>query len=479
MSYAPEVHCVVTIRGNRAVIRGTYPLDLVKKITSYPVQGARFSAAYKAKRWDGRKHLFHEQTASMPAGLAESVIDALRRYNSRGHVQLIDQREDSAPPIAGHSFELETIDFGQGVYDYQLEAAKTMLQKKRGILKIATNGGKSSIAAAVIKHLAVPSVFVVPGLELLYQTQQMFSEYLAVPLDSIGLVGDGHCEIKNWITISTIDSLYSRLLDSPDFLASAKKWGALFLDECHTAGSDTAFAAANMLPAYYRFGLSGTPLYRTDGADLRLISQTGEVIYEVTNKELVTRGISVQPHVELLRVDQPSIATSAVWGTAHKEGIVENQQRNHLICEKVRQFCGQGMGVVVMVEKIKHGKILSNLLSPDSVPFQFINGQETTEVRQCALKDFSEGVLQCLIATSILDQGVDTPAIDCLIFAGGGKARIRTLQRAGRGLRRGANKDKLIIVDFADLTHRYLTKHSLQRLETYKAEDCFVLSTGT
>jgi superfamily II DNA or RNA helicase len=76
---------------------------------------------------------------------------------------------------------------------------------------------------------------------------------------------------------------------------------------------------------------------------------------------------------------------------------------------------------------------------------------------------------------SILDEGVDVPNIDVLILAGGGKSSINTLQRVGRGLRKGGNIDKLYVVDTLDFQQYHLLKHSLQRLDDYKNEDCFVI----
>ena len=113
------------------------------------------------------------------------------------------------------------------------------------------------------------------------------------------------------------------------------------------------------------------------------------------------------------------------------------------------------------------------------LPHQFICGEESTEVREKALVDFREGKIKVLIATSILDEGVDIPNIDVLVLAGGGKSSIATLQRVGRGLRKGGTVDRLYIVDTIDFQQHHLLKHSMQRLEDYKAEECFEIEEIT
>ena len=89
------------------------------------------------------------------------------------------------------------------------------------------------------------------------------------------------------------------------------------------------------------------------------------------------------------------------------------------------------------------------------------------------MAEFRDGTIKVIIATSILDEGVDLPNIDVLVLAGGLKSSIATLQRVGRGLRTGGNVDRLYVVDTIDFQNHHLLKHSFQRLQDYRAEDCF------
>ena len=100
----------------------------------------------------------------------------------------------------------------------------------------------------------------------------------------------------------------------------------------------------------------------------------------------------------------------------------------------------------------------------------FTNGTLTTEVREKVLQDMKEGTLKILIATSILDEGVDISGINAIWLGAGGKSLRQTLQRVGRGLRKKADGSGLTVYDFLDYCHPYLTKHSLARYKIYKAE---------
>lgn len=99
--------------------------------------------------------------------------------------------------------------------------------------------------------------------------------------------------------------------------------------------------------------------------------------------------------------------------------------------------------------------------------YAYINGQDSTERRQRLTKLLVEGKLDVLIASTILDEGFDAPAIEFLILAGGGKAGHRQLQRIGRGQRVSEGKRNLFVLDFED-EGTYLTKHVKERVKAYE-----------
>jgi len=221
--------------------------------------------------------------------------------------------------------------------------------------------------------------------------------------------------------------------------------------------------------------MSGTPLSRSDGADMRLIAQTGPILYEISNKHLIEIGVSVQPVVELIKISKPVLPRSRLsYAEVERRGIIENIHLNSKVSEKAQENVAKGKQVLILVEKIAHGKLLKKLIN---VPCKFISGQETTDERKEVLNSFENGDLPIVIATTILDEGVDVPCIDVIILACGGKAEIRLLQRIGRGLRKNAAKEELLIIDFAHFTHKWLLDHSLRRLKIYKREDCFKITS--
>jgi superfamily II DNA or RNA helicase len=87
------------------------------------------------------------------------------------------------------------------------------------------------------------------------------------------------------------------------------------------------------------------------------------------------------------------------------------------------------------------------------------------------LEAFSKGQLDILIASTIIDEGVDMKSIGCMILAAGGKSLRQQLQRIGRGLRlNGIDGNSVMVFDFFDATNKYLLEHSKQRIKIFKEE---------
>lgn len=467
--------CKFQVGETYTVISGDYHLETVRQATSYFIEGYQFTDKFKEGWWDGRKHLFVKSTRSFPTGILPDVKAALEEAYIKEGIEFEEEWCGGPFPVPkGGEFKLHGIEFGVGKYDYQLEACATMLEKKRGILKISTGGGKTAVAAALTKYIGRPTLFLVQRKELLYQTRAAFANFFGIDESSIGVIGDSQCEVRE-ITIASPISFLNRLKEG----LVTDKWDVLFCDEVHEVAADEYYDATMSVRSHYRFGLSATPMDRTDGASLRVKAAVGPIIYEVRNKTLMDRGVIAKTEIKMVPIEHPKILRSTAFTKVEKVGIRENVVHNNQVIKQALYYAREGKQVLVLVDKTEHGKTLFEALRREDRWFKtvFIHGKETMKTRKLALQQFKAKMISILIATSILDQGVDVPNIDVLVLAAGGKAKIRLLQRLGRGLRLAAGKDKLIVVDFVNYCHPYLTKHSLARLNLYKAEDCFVITS--
>jgi len=424
-------------------------LAIIRDVCRARPVGYQFMPRYKKGYWDGYISLMHSMN-KFPTGLLWLVS---KRLQVEGF-HLTFTLTSAYPEYLEETIKPDML-FGVTLRDYQLEAIRKLLDRKRGIAKMATNAGKTEVMAGIIRALCTPKTMVIVNRkELLHQTADRFSKRLGI---EIGKIGDGIWQ-PGTVTVAMIQTLYSKMKEP---------WTnnqLLMLDEAHHTSSDRTMDVVNKISGAYRFGFSGTPLKHEVLADMKLVSATGRLLCEVTNSQLIEQGFSATPYVHLTTITNGAEDTfDAKYQQAYKDMIVDNEYRNLLVADKAK--ISEGI-VLVLVNQISHGHILNKLI-PGSL---FVHGSHDSEYRFGILEKMREGGRGVFIASPIFDEGVDVPAIDTIILACGGKSHIKLLQRIGRGMRKKGNGNVLTIHDFIDDTNKYLLKHSEERIDTYVAE---------
>lgn len=475
----------LNIYPNYTFISGTFDPDVVDQATRFRKSGYRHSTAFKNRGWDGYTRLFSKPKSAFPTGLKDRVIRIYKKKYPKAVFDLQDHRNfKKTKKITTKTPSL----VGITLRPHQLRACNSMLKKKHGVLWASTNSGKTECAIAVIKTLNLPTLFLVKGKDLVLQTYERFKARLGSDVD-VGIIMADKWDLRKF-TIASADTLARRF--SPTRITSKSGENqrkvrellddtqVMIIDECHNSAATGLWNIGRYCKASYRFGLSGTPFKRGDKQDLKLIALTGEVCCKVTNKEMIEHGISAPTEIKFVEIERPKLDAYLEYADAYNAGVCNNTYRNHVICRATEQFYDVGKNVLIIVKNISHGNLLDRMLDdfkPTAfMPHKFIHGDTPIEERTDAIQDFKNGVFKVLITSSILDQGVDIPNIDVLVFAAAGKSYIRAIQRVGRGLRINEGKDKLTVIDFCDKTHRYLAKHSIERISAYNKEDCFTLS---
>jgi superfamily II DNA or RNA helicase len=340
---------------------------------------------------------------------------------------------------------------------YQLHAVKELLSKGRGVAKMATNSGKTEVMAAMIKSLQGRALVLTTKKDLLHQTAARFENRLQ---EQVGKVGDNVWQAGYRVTVGMIQTLSNHLCKMKEEFADLD---VVMYDECHHLPSQSSQAVMYGLDAPYRYGFSGTPLRRDKLSDLLLIGATGPVTVEVTNAELIDSGVSARPIVRMYEIGSDEWYDSP-WREAYSECIVGNDVRNDLIA--MLAMTAKAASTLVLVDRIAHGVALRQLI-PGSV---FVHGSSGMWERKEALDTLRAGRGAIVIATNIFREGVDVPAVNLLVLAGGGKGHIKLLQQLGRGMRSKEGDNVLRVIDCLDDTNRYLLNHSLERAKIYEQE---------
>lgn len=249
-------------------------------------------------------------------------------------------------------------------------------------------------------------------------------------------------------------------------------------EEAHEASGNSYFEILRHCKnAHYRLALTATPFMKDDEeSNMRLMASFGPIGYRVTEKMLIDRGILAKPYFKYVKLRQrPKMLTRTTgWQAAYRLGITDNEERNAAIVFEAIRGAKLGLPVMILIQHKTHGQAILEKLQQASIPARFIMGENDQGERKEALQQLASGQIKALIGSTILDVGVDVPAVGLVILAGGGKAEVALRQRIGRGLRaKKVGPNVALILDFDDPFNNHLKKHAMQREEIVRATPGF------
>ena len=249
-------------------------LKRLDQVTSYLVQGHRYSKAFRSHRWDGREHLlvWRERTEVpgfyLPIGLLRETVGFLND-NGIEHELDMSGRGRLRLPIKyewNPEFKLRP---------YQLEAVQVMTTgflPGMGIVKSPPRSGKTLTAARIVAELQAPALFIVPDRWLLHQTWECLEKVLQV---KVGRLGDSIWQVQD-VTVATAGTLLSRrggtrirtveggrkikvaVPQDPEYTRLRGRFDLVLFDEAHHLKGEEWHKVFMDFDAFYRVGLSAT-----------------------------------------------------------------------------------------------------------------------------------------------------------------------------------------------------------------------------
>lgn len=444
-----EIHCGAV----DCTLRGIYPHEALDRTTSYSSPGAYFTDAFQSRKWDGRVRLLRRR--KFPAGLLNRVCTVLDQERVAYRIM----RPDFPP--ASKSFLLPDV----RLRPYQLPAVVAAIKKHRGRIIIPTGGGKTLIAAAIMRACP-PAAFVVHTTALMDQSAAEFQ-----PFGEVSRYGAGSKDLDAPVAVCMAQSLRT-LIGRRRRVPELDRFRTLVIDEAHhvaATGAKTVWysAARKFEQADRRIGLTATPpkkRYR-----MLLEATTGPLLHEIALKDLQDQGWLARSEIRFKCIDQPSGIFTAPYASAYRKGIEDNPARNRYAVGCCRNLLTKISALIlVQVETIRHGCEVHRMLADEYGEHWrvcWINGRCPRKTIQAALESARAGQVDILIATrKLFGEGVDIPPITAIInLAAGKKGRLLT-QTLGRGLRQTEDRKPLIYIDFKDQFNSTLLDHSAARI---------------
>ena len=445
---------------------------LIDRSLSYQIEGAEFLPSVQASQWDGIVHLYSTRTQIFSTGLLNKVCDILTQQGVQYIVNDTRVKPQAQQPILTNTTLRQD----------QEDVVNTCINKVRGIVALPTGWGKSFSQIELVCRLNLPTVIVVHKLDIMQQFIDWFKERAGI---EVGQVGNGIIEPKK-ITIAMIQTLANAFkikskeiknetIDMKGYnniYNMCNQAQVLITDELHTMvdGNVWSKVFARFSNTYYRWGFSATPYKRLSG-ELLSGAIYGPVIAKESYLDCIKKGYLTKPEVLIYRYKQQGLPYGVKYQQAYKERIVENEDRNLLICKIALEYFNKGKKTFIAVTHLNHGRLLKQMLETvvgkDKVIFA--EGSTSLEKRQEAIKKFEQGGI-ILLSSSIFNEGINIKSMDVLINARCSLSQTTFLQTIGRCLRLAPGKKVATIIDIQDTNVKYFAYHGRARLEIL--QDC-------
>ena len=405
--------------------------------------------------WDDRIEKFR-----IPAIYYRPLIEALQEDDKK----FIDEAKEF------YNLELDG-NFPYEPYPHQKEALQAWKQHRRqGVVVLPTAAGKTYLAQLAMGCTPRTTLIVVPTLDLMHQWYAQIEA--AFPNIEVGLLGGGSRD-RTPILIATYHSaaIHAEKIGS--------KYALLIFDECHHLPTDFFEVIAEYAIAPYRLGLTATP-ERSDGTHKFLDTLIGKVIYRKTASELSGSALAshkiVQIRVKLserektqydtaietrnqfLRQSNISLGSLDGWQLFVKASARSPQGRKAMLAHREAKEIALGTDakIRVLIDLIvKHDPERILIFTNDNatvyqISRQFlipaITYQTPVKERHDILQKFKAGDYKTLVASHVLNEGVDVPDVRIAIILSGTGSSREYIQRLGRVLRKGSAIDKQAIL---------------------------------
>ena len=359
--------------------------------------------------------------------------------------------------------------------DYQQDIVTECLDSGRGTVVLATAGGKTLTIASLIEtvYKKTPDMtcaLIVPDRGLVEQTYNDFAEY-GVNFTVSKWTGDDELNLACNVIICNLGILQSSNSDT----SWLEDIDLCIVDEVHKLRKGNKINNLfKSMRTSHRFGFTGTmPEEMID--QWNIVGKIGPVLYERNSYDLRQDNYVANVKVQILDInyltepDYPTtLRTPAERYKVELDFIINSDFRNKILTSLCNKFDKNGL---IMVDYIEHGNILHKYLSSLDKKVYFIRGEVPVEDRE-KVKDIMEmddNVIVIAIS-KIFSTGINIKNLHYIVFAGGGKAKIKTIQSIGRGLRLHKDKSCLIIFDIGD-NLRYGKEHLQKRISHYQKEN--------
>lgn len=225
-------------------------------------------------------------------------------------------------------------------------------------------------------------------------------------------------------------------------------WDYIIIDECHHATAETYQKILKYFEPQFLLGITATP-ERMDGEDVfSLFDQN--VPYELRLRDAIINGLVVPFKYYGIRDELIEYGIKETKGHKFVEQFSDDQHVEFIsqMIEKHR-LPGQKLKALAFCRDISHAIRMSQAME-EYYHTAFLTGRNSIGERVRAYKDLQDdsAELEILFTVDILNEGVDIPGVNMVLFLRPTDSQTIFIQQLGRGLRKYEGKRFVTVLDF-------------------------------
>ena len=360
--------------------------------------------------------------------------------------------------------------------DYQRVAIDDVTShlSKRNILVSPTGSGKTFMASALVRELALPTLWLAHRTELIEQAARSLRENgLYVGVIKAGIEPDRAAPVQ----VASIQTLTRRTMPPAELVV---------VDEAHHCTGASYGSVLAQYPDAAIVGLTATP-FRLDGRGLGDIF--GRIVVSAHAADLVASGVLHAPLVYATK--PPDLRGVKSIGGDYNLTQLAQRMTPETTCGVVKawQDHASDKKTVAFAVDVEHSKSIAAAFAAAGVSSEHLDGSTPADERAAILRKLATGQVTIVSNCMVLTVGWDLPALECAILARPTASLNLHLQMIGRVMRACPGKDGAIVLDHAGNHHvhglvtRRLEYHLDGSIKTGSAEPlglrqcaaCFVL----
>lgn len=374
----------------------------------------------------------------IPRGFASSLIQFCKSENIP--IKIIDERNLQDEISIESNIEL---------LPHQQEVLERTLVKDFGVIVSPPGSGKTIIGLELVAQKKQPTLILVHRKQLFDQWIDRIQNFLSIPKQNIGQIGNQKNKIGKEITVAMIQSLART-----DLAKLRDQFGMIIVDECHHIPAKTFREVITQLNCFFLYGLTATPKRKNNDEKLIYV-YIGNIIYEMTQKQLLDEQNSkVEINIQETQLSAPFDYKIDNYETI-SQILIYDTNRNNLILSDIERNISRFNSILILTERKSHVDVLNLYLKRDYETIA-ITGDDSERSRKAKFEQIEQGHFQIIISTGqFFGEGIDISVLECLFIVYPFAFESKLIQYIGRIQRSGKPP---VIFDYRDYKIDYFEK---------------------